>query len=177
MLRAAEELLREGGWSAVTPAAVAERAGAGKMSLYRHFDGKDDLVVEALRDLDARQLERLFVRGAGEPAGPRERVLAPFDRMAGLAERGELTACVYVTTLLQLKRESGHAAVEVGRRHKSKVASEFTRLLTELGHPAPEDVGRALIMLLDGAIVHSVFEGSAAPMHSAAATARLLLDA
>jgi hypothetical protein len=55
---AGEELdleARDGrGLDAATPAAIAERAGGGKMSLYRHFAGKDELVAEALaeRDLD-----------------------------------------------------------------------------------------------------------------------------
>ena len=54
ILEAAAELVTVGGLDAATPAAIAERAGAGKMSLYRHFSGKDELVAEALaeRDLD-----------------------------------------------------------------------------------------------------------------------------
>lgn len=174
MLRAAEQLLREGGWAAATPAAVAERAGAGKMSLYRHFATKDDLVVAALRDLDIRQLDWLFGSGSDAGAGPRERLLGVFDRMVDRAERGELTACPYVTTLLQVNAPE-HEAVAVGREHKSKVAAEFGRLLAELGHPAPEEVGQALLMLLDGAIVHAVLHGSAAPVRGAAATARRLV--
>ena len=58
ILEAAAELVTLGGLDAATPAAIAERAGAGKMSLYRHFSGKDELVAEALaeRDLDYRAL-------------------------------------------------------------------------------------------------------------------------
>src|SRR3954452_2099726 len=40
--RAAYELLREGGLAGASPAQVAERAGASKMSLYRHFSGIDE---------------------------------------------------------------------------------------------------------------------------------------
>src|SRR5260221_277147 len=52
ILDAAGDLVTAGGLGAATPAAIAERAGAGKMSLYRHFSGKDELVAEALAERD-----------------------------------------------------------------------------------------------------------------------------
>ena len=45
---AALELLVEGGISAVTVRAVAQRAGVGLPSLYRRWPTKDDLLVDAL---------------------------------------------------------------------------------------------------------------------------------
>src|SRR3982074_919923 len=85
ILEAAAELVTAGGLDAATPAAIAERAGAGKMSLYRHFSGKDELVAEALGERD------LYSRAGltGEPADgtPRERLLAMFDHAAGVADR------------------------------------------------------------------------------------------
>jgi AcrR family transcriptional regulator len=48
ILRAAMDLLGEGGLSAVTMDAVAQRAGAGKASLYRRWKSKDELLADAL---------------------------------------------------------------------------------------------------------------------------------
>ncbi|VTU36558.1 transcriptional regulator BetI [Variovorax sp. PBL-H6] len=48
VLRAAMELLGEGGLAAVTMDAVAQRAGAGKASLYRRWKSKDELLADAL---------------------------------------------------------------------------------------------------------------------------------
>lgn len=42
------ELLGEGGLSAVTMGGVAQRAGAGKASLYRRWKSKDELLADAL---------------------------------------------------------------------------------------------------------------------------------
>jgi AcrR family transcriptional regulator len=50
ILDATADLVTAGGLDAATPAAIAERADAGKMSLYRHFSGKDELVAEALAE-------------------------------------------------------------------------------------------------------------------------------
>src|ERR1700754_2595455 len=86
ILDATAELVTAGGLGAATPAAIAERAGAGKMSLYRHFSGKDELVAEALaqRDLDYRA----WLLGDPGDGTPRERLLALFDRVADRADRG-----------------------------------------------------------------------------------------
>jgi AcrR family transcriptional regulator len=48
ILRAAMELLGEAGINAVTMDAVAQRAGAGKASLYRRWKSKDELLADAL---------------------------------------------------------------------------------------------------------------------------------
>src|SRR6185436_2079278 len=86
ILEATAELVTARGLAAATPAAIAERAGAGKMSLYRHFSGKDELVAEALADRDLHYREWLI----GDPGNgtPRERLLALFDRAASGADQG-----------------------------------------------------------------------------------------
>src|ERR1700759_2996895 len=86
ILAATADLVTTGGLDAATPAAIAERADAGKMSLYRHFSGKDELVAEALAQRDPDYRAWLF----GDPADgtARERLLALFDRSAVLADRG-----------------------------------------------------------------------------------------
>lgn len=48
ILQATMELLGESGIAAVTMEAVAQRAGAGKASLYRRWKSKDELLAEAL---------------------------------------------------------------------------------------------------------------------------------
>lgn len=48
ILRAAMEILGESGLNAVTMDSVAQRAGAGKASLYRRWKSKDELLADAL---------------------------------------------------------------------------------------------------------------------------------
>ncbi|PFG32850.1 TetR/AcrR family transcriptional regulator [Sanguibacter antarcticus] len=48
ILEAARELLVERGYENMTMDAVAERAGAGKATLYRRWDSKTDLIVDAI---------------------------------------------------------------------------------------------------------------------------------
>src|SRR6478609_2086726 len=84
ILDATAELVTAGRLDAATPAAIAERAGAGKMSLYRHFAGKDEVIAEALAERDLEY--RAWLMGDAADGTPRERLLAIFERAAGRAD-------------------------------------------------------------------------------------------
>jgi AcrR family transcriptional regulator len=176
ILEATAELVTVGGLDAATPAAIAERAGAGKMSLYRHFSGKDELVAEALAERDPGYRAWLF----GDPADgtARERLLAIFDRAARSADRSgsSFIGCPYVSTRLDLP-DDNHPAAPVVAAHKDGVRSELASLLTEIGVPDPEQRAQVVLMLLDGAVVHSVIRGNGDPLREARAALPALISA
>src|SRR5258706_15004599 len=70
ILAAAGELFYREGIRAVGVEAIAEAAGTNKMTLYRHFASKDDLVAEYLRER-ARRADAAWDRLAGAPPGDR----------------------------------------------------------------------------------------------------------
>jgi AcrR family transcriptional regulator len=176
ILEAAAQLVAAGGLDAATPAAIAERAGAGKMSLYRHFRGKDELVAEALaaRDLDYRAWL------VGDPADgtARDRLLALFDRVARRADRsgGGFIGCPYVHARLDVP-DDNHPAAPVVVAHKDGIRSELAALLTEMGVPDPERRAHVVLILLDGAIVHAVIRGNGDPLREARAALPALISA
>ena len=50
ILAATVDELTERGWTGLTIEGIASRAGVGKATIYRHFDGKPALVAEAIDD-------------------------------------------------------------------------------------------------------------------------------
>jgi AcrR family transcriptional regulator len=86
LLRAAQELIEEGGYAAASVAAIAERAGVAAGTLYRHFESKEDLFVEVFRAVCSGE-ERAMRAASAElaSAGAAERleeVLATFAERA-----------------------------------------------------------------------------------------------
>jgi AcrR family transcriptional regulator len=166
ILEAAAELVTTRGVATATPAAIAERAGAGKMSLYRHFSGKDELVAEALaeRDLDYRA----WLIGDPADGSARERLLALFDRGAARADQlgTSFIGCPYVGARLGLP-DDDHPAAPVVVAHKDGMLRELAALLSEIGLPDPEQRAHVVLMLLDGAVVHSVIRGNGDPLREA----------
>jgi AcrR family transcriptional regulator len=176
ILEATAELVTAGGLDAATPAAIAERAGAGKMSLYRHFSGKDELVAEALAERDLGY--RAWLIGDPVDGTPRERLLALFDRAARAADHSgsSFIGCPYVSARLHLP-DDDHPAVPVVAAHKDGLLSEIAALLVEMGVPGPEQTAHVVLMLLDGALVHSVIRGNGEPLRAARAALPGLISA
>jgi AcrR family transcriptional regulator len=85
LLRAAQELIEEGGYGAASVAAIAERAGVAAGTLYRHFDSKQDLFVEVFRAVCAR--EERAMRAASVEMVSESHVEALEQVLATFAER------------------------------------------------------------------------------------------
>jgi AcrR family transcriptional regulator len=87
LLRSAQELIEQGGYSAASVIAIAERAGVAAGTLYRHFTSKEELFVEVFRSVCDREVQAM--RAAAERMPPEashvdrlETVLATFAQRA-----------------------------------------------------------------------------------------------
>jgi AcrR family transcriptional regulator len=176
ILEATAELVTVGGLAAATPAAIAERAGAGKMSLYRHFSGKDELVAEALAERDLHY--RTWLIGEPTDGTARERLVALFDRAAAKADQdgSDFIGCPFVSAGLDLP-DRDHPAAPVVVAHKDGMLRELAALLTEIGVPDAEERAHVVLMLLDGAVVHAVIRGNGDPLRDARAAVPGLISA
>ncbi|MEU6850091.1 TetR/AcrR family transcriptional regulator [Actinacidiphila alni] len=59
VLDAALRLCQEGGYQALTIKGIAESAGVGRQTVYRWWPAKQDVLIDALRDLGLRKAEHL----------------------------------------------------------------------------------------------------------------------
>ncbi|GAA1979702.1 TetR/AcrR family transcriptional regulator [Amycolatopsis minnesotensis] len=84
ILDAAAELLAESGYAGCSMAAVAAKAGVATGSVYQHFPGKADLVVELFRRVVTREVDAVAA-AADRPGTASERVLAVVNTFAGRA--------------------------------------------------------------------------------------------
>jgi len=89
LLGAARELVEEGGYSAASVVAVADRAGFAAGTLYRHFRSKEELFVELFREVCDRELEAVRAT-AGAPRRGRGRPEQVAQVLTTFAERALL---------------------------------------------------------------------------------------
>src|SRR5258707_11880327 len=68
ILLAARDLFHRYGIRGVGVETIAEAAGTNKMTLYRHFDSKDDLIVAYLRGV-AAEVDEMWRDFASHPPG------------------------------------------------------------------------------------------------------------
>ncbi|MBN6035779.1 TetR/AcrR family transcriptional regulator [Amycolatopsis sp. 195334CR] len=81
ILGTAVELLAEHGYAGCSMAAVSARAGVATGSVYRHFPGKAELVVEVFREVVTREVAAVEAASA-QPGESVERIVAVFDTFA-----------------------------------------------------------------------------------------------
>lgn len=120
---AARDLFRERGFDKTTLRAIAERAGMGASSIYRHIRSKEELLVEELAELQEQAWRQVRSQDAG-PGTARSRVRGFLD-----AQHRLLTRDPDLTTIAV--RATTHPEARVSRRVLA-LQDRTIGLLTEL---------------------------------------------
>jgi AcrR family transcriptional regulator len=153
ILKAARALFYRHGIRAVGVDAVAEAADTNKMTLYRHFKSKDELVAECLRDR-ARELEALWREVERAHQGdPKGQLLAWLEIVAEAKLDPARRGCAFANAAIELP-EPDHPA----RRVIEEIKMRQRRALAALCRKAGE-----LFLLGEGAQVSMQSLGPAGP--------------
>ncbi|WP_282202026.1 TetR/AcrR family transcriptional regulator [Kitasatospora fiedleri] len=174
LLDTAEALFYAEGVRAVGVERILAESGVGRASFYRHFAGKDELVVAVLARRDRDWRAWLAARVA-ELGG---RPLDVFDALAERFARADFRGCAFINAVVE-SADPGSAAHRVAVAHKEQVIGYVAGLLGDEGYRPDGVVGlaRRLVLLMDGATVTALREGTPAPAAEAREIAAALLTA
>lgn len=86
LLQTAARLFFQRGYRAVGVDTIAAQSGIGKMTLYRHFPSKDDLILAYLRESDS-DFWQYFEQSTQLAGSAREKLLAFFSSSAKLRDQ------------------------------------------------------------------------------------------
>lgn len=151
ILETARNLFHKNGIRGVGVDAIAEAAGTNKMTLYRHFDSKDDLVAECLRGVacDAAGLwDDIEQRHPDDP-------LAQLGAWVGTAAGCVVTdgrGCDLANAAVELT-ESDHPARRVVADFKTAQRDRLAHLCGAAGIPRAELLADTLALMIEGARV------------------------
>jgi AcrR family transcriptional regulator len=174
ILRTAYELFCRHGIGAIGIDRIIAEAGVAKMTLYRLFRSKEELVLAVL---DLR--EEIWTRGwlgqvieqRGQTAD--ERLLVIFDAFEEWFRRKDYEGCLFTNALLEIHDPTnvvGSAAAE--KRENIRV---ILRVLAEqAGVRDPDEFACQWQMLMTGSIVSAMQGDKEAARHAREAAARLL---
>jgi len=176
ILDSASELFYASGLRAVGVDTVIAHAGVAKASLYKHFPTKDDLVVAFLERRDAAWRAWLAETVEQVTADPSEKPLAIFDALAQRFRRKDFRGCAFINTMVETA-DGSHRAHQAAARHKKAVLAYIAGLLDAAGFDAVDALAYSLLMLVDGAIVTAVRDGTPDAAATAKRTAAVLLAA
>ncbi|MFM0607629.1 TetR/AcrR family transcriptional regulator [Paraburkholderia sediminicola] len=149
LLRAAAELFYREGVRAVGVDAVVERAGVNKMSLYRQFSSKDELVMAYLEQKDEQffgYVEKSFAKHPGEPA---KQLQQYFDDLAVRASIDDYRGCPFVNVSVEFP-DAAHPARQFVFRNKERLMARLLELTTAAGADDPVALANGLGLMIEG---------------------------
>ena len=157
IVAAADELFYSVGIRSVGVDRVIAEADVARVTFFRHFPTKDDLVCNFLqrRAASARaELTELSEVNSGNP-----RAVLTFMAGAPEAERRRpgFRGCEFVNTAAEFG-DANHPARGIVAAHRAWIRDFLAELLTELGHPRPAKTAELLLMLRTGAIIAASLE-------------------
>ena len=172
--RAAYELFSREGTRSVGVDAVIARAGTAKMTLYRNFPSKDDLILDFLR-----RREQLWTLGWLEAESqrrgetPRDQLLAIFDVFSEWFNKPDFEGCSFLTTMVEIN-DRDHPVHQAAVVYLANIRSYIERLAAEAGIRDTDSFARKWHILMKGSIM-AAHEGDAAAADRARELGELLL--
>jgi AcrR family transcriptional regulator len=148
----AQDLFHRHGIRGVGVDAIAEAAGTNKMTLYRHFGSKDDLVVEYLNYKGKKSDEiwaEIEAANPGDPVGQLRNLIHKAAQYIAEDERG----CDLANAALELS-EIDHPARRVIEEFKARHHARLVDLCRAAGAAQPDVLADALSLMIEGARVN-----------------------
>lgn len=176
ILETAAEMFYRDGIRAVGVDAIIERSGVAKMSLYRNFPSKAELVAAWLEEIDARFWERWERTEASHPGRPRQQIEAILDMVAERVSNPRWRGCPFLNTGTEFP-EPDHPARALILRHKQKVRDRLSALAGAADADRPDVLAEQLQVLIDGAYAIGQSLGPDGPAKSVAGAGRALIAA
>jgi len=176
IFQAASDLFYRKGIKAVGVEAIADEAHTTKMSLYRHFASKDELVAAWLREHNDKFWESWEEIRARHPRDARARLAAFFNRIGEFCSDPNSRGCAAANAAVELT-DPAHPARRVIEEHKAMIRARLTEGCTEMGARDPSALADSLFLLMEGAQTSIQSLGHAGPARAIAGAANALIDA
>jgi len=151
IIEAARELFRKHGLRGVGVDAIAEAAGTNKMTLYRHFGSKDELIAACLTEA-GREYAREWDEWEAECAGDPMKLLRQWIGCAVSCAIGDPRGCDIANAAVEIA-EADHPARKVIAQVKTEHRDRLARICRAAGFRDADRLADCLTLLVEGARV------------------------
>jgi AcrR family transcriptional regulator len=176
ILETADDLFYREGIHAVGIDTIIEKSGVAKMSLYRSFASKDDLVAAYLEARGQRYWQwwdGVMARNANEP---RRQLPDLFEAIAIRARRPGFRGCAFLKAAAEFPEDCARARV-VALAHKRELKRRLLKVCRTIGAHQPDVLSNQLLMLIEGAYSTAGILGKRDAVKATAKAAEALVEA
>jgi len=177
ILDAAESLFNLEGARNVGIDAVVKRAGVNKMSLYRQFESKEDLLQHYLVRTDQKFWTYFDESINKHPGAPRHQLRQLFVDLAQRTSAASYRGCPFVNVAVEYPDRS-HVARRMVADNKTRLLRRLTELASAAGARDATSLARCLALLIEGAYAASqTYKPDSSLMTALPVAAELLIGA
>jgi AcrR family transcriptional regulator len=150
ILAVARDLFYRHGIRAVGVEAIAEAAATNKMTLYRHFGSKDELVAAYISEL-AKEGDQVWVTLAeAYPGDPHAQLEGWVRHVEQIFIDREDRGCAIANAAVEL-RDMDHPARQIIDDYKTRKRNKLVSLFRDAGYAEPEVLADEVFLLFEGA--------------------------
>jgi AcrR family transcriptional regulator len=150
ILNAARELFYRHGIRAVGVEAIAEAAATNKMTLYRHFGSKDELIAAYLTQL-AKEGDEVWESLARDyPGDPNAQLEGWVRYVENVLTDGGERGCAIANAAVEM-RELEHPARQIVDDYKTRKRNRLVNLFRDAGYAEPDQLADEVFLLFEGA--------------------------
>ena len=150
VVETAYALFKRAGFHATGIDRIIAEADVAKMTMYRHFPSKDELIVEVL-DYRARRFDRQLDRLAQEGITPEQKIGKIFDWHERWFRSPDFHGCLFAHALAEFG-DPRHPVFKAVARQKNGLKRRMQSILEEvMPRGSAGSVAAALLMLIEGA--------------------------
>ena len=159
ILETANRLFYSDGIRAVGIDRIIAEASVAKMSLYKHFASKDELILAVMKHRE-EEFEASF-QEAMQRHGKKTKdpLRAFFAALKEWFESPDFRGCAFINACIELA-DPKHAGSEFVRDHKQRFASFLRGVVDQAIGKKSASVAAAVGLLVEGTIVTAVIQGS-----------------
>jgi AcrR family transcriptional regulator len=176
ILNTARELIYREGARAVGIDRIIAESGVAKMSLYRWFPSKDDLIVAVLHE-EERETWAIWDANIERFKGaPLKQLRAQFAALAQFIAASNFRGCAFLNTATAFADDQ-HPARVVAKQSKEELVRRMLVLTRAIGAKEPEVLADQLCLVIDGAFASGQAVGKGGPSMRIESTAEALINA
>ncbi|MBD2440900.1 TetR/AcrR family transcriptional regulator [Nostoc sp. FACHB-110] len=175
ILQTASDLFYREGIRNVGIDRIIAESGVAKMSLYNHFKSKDALIEAWLRQEDEKWCRWLKTTVEQQTSEPAKQLLAIFDALREWFESPDFRGCAFINASVELANPD-HPGYRVALEHQQAIYHYIKTLAQAAEVTLPEQLARQLLLLIQGAIVVAMMEGSWSTASQAKKAALILIQ-
>ncbi|HEY9621576.1 MAG TPA: TetR/AcrR family transcriptional regulator [Crinalium sp.] len=154
-------LFRQYGYDGATLSKISEATGLGKASLYHHFPGGKDEMVETVLDYLKGWMEQNILQLLNSPGDPLTRLQQMCDRLSDVYDGGK-QPCLSAILLLGSARDTFHAQVNATYRGWIDAIAHVL-MASGMDQTLAQQRGEDAVIAIQGALILAQGLGDPAP--------------